>query len=138
MKLPMIIAVATALPLAFGTTVSDAAMMRGDTLKKQVSGSTIRGDFRSLKGYEQHVWEFAPGGTVQADYRVSTTPGKGTGTPKSLTDNGTWWVQNGETLCVDFKVIFRGAASCFNVDVTGDQISLTGAVEMTGTIKKGM
>ena len=134
-----ILGLAAALPVLAGLSVANADTMRGDALKTHIADSTIRGDFRSLRGYENHVWSFKSDGTVNAEYTRLEGTGQGSGAGKSLTDTGTWWIQSGETLCVDFKAIFRGAPTCFNVEAKADRkIELMGVVEMTGTIKKTM
>ena len=138
MKLARMISAAAVMPLVLAAGSSQAQMHRAAPLEARLTSSTIRGDFRTLSGYQNHVWRLAQDGTVEATYTKNKIPGVATGTPNTASDSGTWWI-SGRRLCVDFDDILRGNPGCFDVQFgPRQQIELSGPVIMTGTIKPGI
>lgn len=141
---PGILAIAaTALALAVAA-VAAAAPLVGPALRAAVSGSVFRGMANTFRGFENHIWRFAPDGRVAAVYNIrrnATTRGGG-GFQYEGSATGTWSIQ-GDQLCIQWEPGYYTTSGCYRVVIDekvsvldGYYVRLIGGESWEGTLQR--
>jgi hypothetical protein len=95
------------LALAGGT--ARAEMLTGPEIRASVSGARIVGVNENESPYT--LW-LRPGGSMKGIL----------GKLKQFDDRGRWWVE-GDKLCLHWELWLLGKPTCYDVEVSGDQIT---------------
>jgi hypothetical protein len=120
---------ATALP-------AGAAPLVAADIQSRIAGGEFRGYFANGAYFENHIWRFAPDGSVRAVYDRVRSAAQQSTVRESGSDTGRWTVE-GNQLCVQFQIILDRRKSCYAVDAReGSQVRLIGAQAIEGTITR--
>ena len=105
-------------------------------LQAVAPGGEFRGFVATNRGFENHIWRFAPGGSVTGVASVSRAIAN-IGASQESGDTGTWRI-DGNRLCVEWQGFNRQHSGCYAVDGTAatSQVRLTGPATWQGTLSR--
>lgn len=134
---------AAAAVLAATATAADARKpLIGPELRAMVAGGTFRGFAKTMRGFENHIWRFAPDGTVTTVFDIRRQVGRRGDHHIEGSAAGTWSIQ-GDRLCVQWQPMLYLESDCYglaideNVSVTeGHYIHLLGRDNWQGTLQR--
>jgi hypothetical protein len=132
----------SAKPIILGALLAAAPLaarsepLSGNQLLALAPGSEFRGYIQTQRGFENHIWRFAPDGRVTAVATLSRNPG-GLGWSQEFGDAGSWRIE-GARLCVQWQAQLGVFNGCYSVDATSgsDQVRLIGPATWQGTFAR--
>ena len=137
------------MPQRFGLTLiaatcaalANAGAARAEPLSAaQLQATAPGGEFRGFtatgRGFENHIWRFAPDGRVTAIANVKRSLGNSV-VNQDFGDSGTWRLE-GDRLCVEWQGLNRPYSGCYSVDGSPgtSQVRLTGPATWQGTLTR--
>lgn len=141
---PRIFAVAAAGLFLWAAMAVAAAPLVGEALRAAISGSVFRGMASTLRGFENHIWRFAPDGRVAAVFNIRRdidTRGGG-GFQYEGSASGTWSIR-GDLLCIQWEPGYYTDSGCYRVVVEekvsvldGHYVRLIGRETWEGTLQR--
>ncbi|MGH7006633.1 MAG: hypothetical protein ACREIP_22020, partial [Alphaproteobacteria bacterium] len=88
-----------------------------------------------VRGFESHIWRFAPDGTAAAVAVSKRAPGNFASSTE-FGDIGRWRVE-GNQLCVDWSGPNRQFNGCYGIEgQQGDHVRLVGPTRWEGTLAR--
>jgi len=113
---------------------ASAAMLSGAEI--QARAGEFRGDTRSVRGLESHIWRLGPGGQI----RAIATLKRGLSTLNSsmveFDDVGSWRIE-GNSLCVQWSGANARFSGCYAVEAQqGNHVRLIGPAQWEGTLER--
>jgi hypothetical protein len=114
---------------------AQALPLAGPQLAQRVHNGEFRGYTRTIRGFENQIWRFLPGGRVHAvaDSRKEVWPDHED--YREWQDVGGWRVE-GDRVCVFFEGVNRNLNGCYAVEVRrGKNIRLIGPYVWEGTLE---
>lgn len=131
--------IAAAATLLLGPPAAETALaapLAGAQIQARSAGGEFRGDTFTFRGFESHIWRFAPDGSASAvavARRTSGGPMSGS-TMVEFGDIGRWRVE-GDRLCVEWAGPNRQFSGCYGVDAQqGDHVRIVGPARWEGTL----
>lgn len=104
-------------------------------LQAVAPGGEFRGAITANRGFENHIWRFAPGGRLTAVGSINRSTGN-LGAIYEFTDAGSWRIE-GNRLCVEWQGLNRQYSGCYTVDAAGgSQVRLLGPATWQGTLSR--
>jgi hypothetical protein len=130
------LAVLGALVASLPFTASLAEPLGGAQIRSVAMGGEFRGFIQTQRGFENHIWRFAPDGRASATANYKRSPGN-LGFMQEFGDAGSWHV-DGDRLCVDWQGLNRQFSGCYAVDgiPNSNQVRLTGPAIWQGTLDR--
>jgi hypothetical protein len=123
------------LTAALGAVPAAAAQLMGPALHAGIAGAEFRGYTYTGRGFENHIWRFAPDGRVTAVYNVRFDVSK---FPHQYDGAGfgTWAVE-GDRVCIRWEPGMRLPGGCYAIDQRqGSQVRLIGPEVWDGTLQR--
>ena len=113
-----------------------AEPLAGAQIYARAAGGEFRGDTRTLRGFESHIWRLNPDGQARSVAVVKRAISAFGSAPVEFSDVGMWRIE-GNFLCVQWQgenVRFNG---CYAVDLQqGDHVRLIGPSNWEGTLSR--
>ncbi len=120
--------------LAFAAPPLAAAPMAPAQLAQLVPGAEFRGYFSRGPNFENHIWRFAPDGSVRAVYTLERNNSVGTYREEG-SDTGRWSLR-GDRICIEWSRNILPPA-CYAVDAGAPpQVRLIGPPVLDGTLSR--
>jgi hypothetical protein len=125
-----------AVTLGMAPFAASAASLMAADLQSRVVGAELRGYFSNGAFFENHIWRFAPDGTVRAVYDRTRAAAQQSTVRESGSDTGRWSVE-GNQLCVQFQFVLDRQKRCYTVDARdGIHVRLVGPHTIEGTLTR--
>lgn len=113
-----------------------AEPLAGVQIQARAAGGEFRGDTRSMRGFESHIWRFAPDGSASAIAIARRSVSNFGSSSTEFGDVGRWRIA-GDQLCVDWAGPNRQFSGCYGVEAQqGNHVRLVGPTRWEGTLER--
>ncbi len=125
-----------AVTLGLAPLSAGAVSLTPADIQSRIAGAEFRGYFSNGAFFENHIWRFAPDGTVRAVYDRTRAASQQSTVREAGADMGRWSVE-GNQLCVHFQLLLDRQKRCYIVDAReGIHVRLVGPHTIEGTLTR--